>query len=388
MAQNKPLSGIRVLDLTQLLPGPLCTQHLADLGAEVIKIEPPKGGDPTRGMAGEQFSRMFLMTNRSKRSLALDLRSPEDLGIMHKLVATADVLVEGFRPGVTERLGVGYAQLAAINPRLVYCSISGFGQDGPLAKAAGHDINYECLAGVLEQTGNAGGMPSQGNFPVADLAGGTLSAAMGILAALLGVQRTGKGTHVDISMTDCLMAHNIGATAGLLNTGAPVPRGGDYLSGGMACYGVYQTADGRHLALGAIEIKFWQAFCNAIGRLDLIPRGHLLGEQGAQARAAVAAIIGAEDFDHWLRVFEGVDCCLTPVLRVDEALAHPNTVARGMVREVEHPLAGAHMEYAFPVRMSGYRFDERRPAPALGADNAAILLELGLEPALAHQGSL
>ncbi|MNN61079.1 formyl-coenzyme A transferase [compost metagenome] len=122
--------------------------------------------------------------------------------------------------------------------------------------------------------------------------------------------------------------------------------------------------------------------------MDLIPRGHLLGEQGAQARAAVAAIIGAEDFDHWLRVFEGVDCCLTPVLRVDEALAHPNTVARGMVREVEHPLAGAHMEYAFPVRMSGYRFDERRPAPALGADNAAILLELGLEPALAHQGSL
>ena len=381
MSQEKPLSGVRVLDLTQLLPGPLCTQHLADLGAEVIKIEPPKGGDPTRGLAGEQFSNMFLMLNRSKRSLALDLRSPEGLEIMHKLVATADVLVEGFRPGVMERLGVGYPQLSAINPRLVYCSISGFGQDGPLSQAAGHDINYECLAGVLEQTGSAKGAPAPGNFPVGDLAGGTLSAAMGILAALLGVQRTGKGTHVDISMTDCLMAHNICATASVQNTGGAVPRGGDYLSGGMACYGVYETADGRHLALGAIEIKFWQAFCSTIQREDLIARGHLIGEEGVQALDIVAGILRSQSLEHWVQVFEGVDCCLTPVLRIDEVISHPNTIARAVVREVDHPLAGKHMEYAFPIRMSGYRLDDRRPAPALGADNAALLLELGLETA-------
>lgn len=378
MAQAKPLSGIRVLDLTQLLPGPLCTQHLADMGAEVIKIEPPKGGDPNRGIGGEQFSTLFLLVNRNKRSLALDLRSPEGVEVVHRLAATADVVVEGFRPGVAERLGVGYAQLAKINPRLVYCSISGFGQDGPLAQTAGHDINYESLAGVLAQTGAAGGAPAQGNFPVADLAGGTLSAAMGILAALLGVQRTGQGTHVDVSMSDCLMAHNVVATSTVARTGRGAARGADYLSGGMACYGVYATADGRHLALGAIEIKFWQAFCTTIGRDDLTARGHLIGEQGAEAREAVAKVLASQSLAHWLQVFEGVDCCLTPVLELEEALDHPQAIARGMIREVHHPRAGAHLEYAFPIRMSGYCFDERRPAPELGADNSDILQELGL----------
>lgn len=378
MAQAKPLSGIRVLDLSQLLPGPLCTQHLADMGAEVIKIESPKGGDPNRGLDGEPFTALFLMVNRSKRSLALDLRTPEGIEVMQRLVATADVLVEGFRPGVAQRLGVGYAQMAAINPRLVYCSISGYGQDGPLAQAAGHDINYESLAGVLAQTGAAGGAPAQGNFPVADLAGGTLSAAMGILAALLGVQRTGRGTHVDVSMSDCLMAHNVVATATVAHTGKSAARGADYLSGGMACYGVYATADDRHLALGAVEIKFWQAFCTTLGRSDLIARGHLIGEAGVAAREEVAKVLASQPLAHWLNLFDGIDCCLSPVLALEQALDHPQVNARGMVRKVEHPLAGAHLEYAFPIRMSGYSFVDRRPAPELGADNADLLQELGL----------
>lgn len=380
MAQAKPLSGIRVLDLTQLLPGPLCTQHLADMGAEVIKIEPPKGGDANRGVGGEQFTRLFLLVNRSKRSLALDLRTPEGIEVVQRLVATADVLVEGFRPGVAQRLGVGYAQMAAINPRLVYCSISGFGQDGPLAQAAGHDINYQSLTGVLAQTGAAGGPPAQGNFPAADLAGGSLSAAMGILAALLGVQRNGQGTHVDVAMSDCLMAHNVVATSTVALTGRSAARGADYLSGGMACYGVYATADGRHLALGAIEIKFWQAFCTTLERPDLIARGHLLGEQGVATRDEVAGVLASQSLAHWLQVFDGVDCCLTPVLELEEALDHPQVNARGMVRNVNHPQAGEHLEYAFPLRMSGYALDERRPAPALGADNVDILQELGLQP--------
>lgn len=380
MTQHKPLAGVRVLDLTQLLPGPMCTLHLADMGAEVIKIEPPRGGDPTRGLDGEQFNGMFLMLNRNKRSLALDLRSEEGVAVLHRLAERADVLVEGFRPGVAERLGIGYARLAEINPRLVYCSITGYGQDGPLAQAAGHDINYESLAGVLEQTGVAGGPPAQGNFPVADLAGGALSAAMGILAALLGARDTGRGSHVDVAMTDCLMVHNIMSTVSWLRAGQAVPRGADYLSGGIACYGAYETADGRHLAVGAIEPKFWTAFCDAIERPDLSARGHVGGAKGAEARAEVAAVIRSQTLAHWQAVFADVDACVTPVLRVDEAVAHPHAVARGLLREETHPVAGRHSSYAFPIRMSGYRLDEARPAPALGADNAAIYAELGLAP--------
>ncbi|MBS0345902.1 MAG: CoA transferase [Proteobacteria bacterium] len=380
MNQAKPLAGVRVLDLTQLLPGPMCTLHLADMGAEVIKIEPPRGGDPTRGLDGEQFNGMFLMLNRNKRSLALDLRTDEGVAVLHRLAERADVLVEGFRPGVAERLGIGYARLAEINPRLVYCSITGYGQDGPLAQAAGHDINYESLAGVLEQTGVAGGPPAQGHFPVADLAGGALSAAMGILAALLGARNTGHGSHVDVAMTDCLMVHNIMSTVSWQRAGQAVPRGADFLSGGIACYGVYETADGRHLAVGAIEPKFWTAFCNAIERPDLYARGHVGGAKGAEARTEVAAVLRAQTLAHWQAVFANVDACVTPVLRVDEAVAHPHAQARSLLREDIHPVAGRHSSYAFPIRMSGYRLDEARPAPALGADNAAIYAELGLAP--------
>lgn len=376
MSLNQPLRGLRVIDLTQLLPGPMCTLHLADLGAEVIKIEPPGIGDPVRGETG--FTPMFLMLNRNKRSLTLNLREAADLALMHRLVATADVLVEGFRPGVAERLGIGYAQLNEINPRLVYCSITGYGQHGPLAQAAGHDINYQGYAGVLEQNGRADGAPAPGNFQAADLAGGALSAGLGILAALFDVSRSGHGRHVDIAMTDCLMALNLMPTTSWQQHGAPVARGTDYISGGLACYGTYATRDGRYLAVGALEMKFWRNFCDALQRPDLYDKGHLPGDHGAATRAEVAEQLASHDLAHWIEVFRDVDACTTPVLRVDEVFEHANSLARGMVAQATHPQAGSYRHYHCPLRMSDEPWPEPTPAPLLGADNEAIRRELGI----------
>lgn len=379
MTQTKPLAGVRILDLTQLLPGPMCTLHLADMGADVIKIEPPKYGDPVRGGQGK-FSTMFLMLNRNKRSVEVDLRSDDGLDLLKKLVATADVLVEGFRPGVTDRLGIGYQAMHDINPRLVYCSITGYGQDGPLSQAAGHDINYQALTGVLEQSGIAGAPPAQGNFPIADLAGGSMSAATGILAALFDAQRNGTGRHVDIAMADCLMALNIIATTAWQQTGRQaIPRGQDFLSGGLACYSIYETADGRHLAVGAVEMKFWRNVCDALERPDLYDQGHLPGKAGQTAKAEIAAIIAQHDLAHWSAIFANTDACTTPVLKIDEALQQPHVKARGMLVESSHPAADDYLQYACPLRMSGLDQEPPTPAPALGADNAAIKAELGLE---------
>ncbi len=377
----KPLSGVRVLDLTQLLPGPMCTLHLADMGAEVIKIESPKGGDPVRGHDGSGFSPMFLMLNRNKRSLALNLRTAEGAGVLRRLARDADVLVEGFRPGVLDRLGLGSDSLRAENPKLVVCSITGYGQDGPLSQAAGHDLNYQAIAGVLDQSGEMGRGPAQGNFPIADLAGGSLSAAMGILAALFDAQRTGRGRHVDIAMTDCVMAHNIMATSAYNSSGHSPPRGMDYLSGGLACYGCYRTSDGRYLAIGAIEMKFWKAVCDTLGRRDLYDKGHLGGRAGQVARAEIAAEIARRTLREWLAAFDGVDACVTPVLRIDEAVDHPQIAARGMAVRASHDALDDYVQYACPLRMSGFEFGIGRPPPALGADDVELLAEAGYDDA-------
>jgi crotonobetainyl-CoA:carnitine CoA-transferase CaiB-like acyl-CoA transferase len=253
----KPLQGVKVLDFTQLLPGPMCTQHLADMGADVLKLEPPGTGDAGRGPAGTGISHFFQMVNRNKRSLAINLRAPQSRDIVMKLVERSDILVEGFRPGVMARLGLGYDEVRAVNQKIVYCAITGYGHDGPFVQLGGHDINYQSYAGILEQSATPGGKPHPGNFPIADLAGGALSAAMAILAALFDAQRSGKGRFLDVSMTDCALALNAGPLAALNTYGRTIPPGNDVLSGGLPCYGTYATADGRHLAVGALEPKFW-----------------------------------------------------------------------------------------------------------------------------------
>ncbi len=376
---DKPLSGIRVLDFTQYLPGPLATQHLGDLGADVIKVENRVGGDLARPQPGGGTSRMFLLLNRNKRSLALDLRRPEGAAIARRLAGEVDVLIEGFRPGVMNRLGLGYEALRAVNPRLVYCSISGYGQDGPWSQLGGHDINYQSMAGVLEQSGTAGGPPAPGGFQVGDVAGGALTAAMTVLAALLDAGRSGRGRYLDVSMTDASLVNMVSAMAAMdtYGQGQPMARGEDYVTGCLPCYGVYETADGRWLALGALEPQFWQALCEAARRPDLIPKAWAMGPQAAAAKAEVAELVRSRSLADWQSLLDGVDGCATPVLRLDEVVAHPLTQARGMVAEGVGPDGERYRHFTFPVKMSDFQFTVDRRPPRLGEHSDEILRSLG-----------
>jgi len=255
----------------------------------------------------------------------------------------------------------------------VYCSITGYGQTGPLAAKAGHDTNYQGYAGISIQTVVDGSRPSPGNFPIADLAGGSLSAVVGILAALFDAQRTGKGRHVDIAMTDCAMAHNTNALSGKISAGGQSPAPGrDLLNGSLPCYRTYATADGRHLAFGALEPKFWIAFCQAVERPDLIPRGWERGEAHDATVADIAALVQQRTLAQWVVFLDNVDACVTPILTLDEALAHPHTQARGMTVEV-----GGLTQFACPFAMTDFEFTVDRLPPALGEHNAEVLQELG-----------
>ncbi|MEJ8845857.1 CaiB/BaiF CoA-transferase family protein [Variovorax rhizosphaerae] len=379
-----PLTGVRVLDLTRLLPGPVCTMHLADLGADVIKIEDTGAGDYAAPA-------LRALVHRNKRAIRLDLKQPEGVAVLHALVRDADVLVESFRPGVTDRLGVGWEALSRINPKLVYCSITGYGQTGPNRDDAGHDLNYCAMAGVSDQIGRDGDAPALSNVPIADLIGGSLTSAMGLLAALFDASRTGRGRHVDIAMADSMLAHTVVPMVTLARNGQTAPAGTDRLSGGLPCYAFYATLDGRQLAVGALERKFWDRFCDAIERDDLKPL-HMPADpaSAARVRAEVAGLIGAQPLAHWEAAFEDTDCCVTPVRRLEEALQDPHFKARGMV--IEAAGEGGAAQFACPVKMSDYTFEVRRPAPAPGEHNDEILAEAGYAidavAALRRQGVL
>lgn len=367
-----PLEGVKVLDLTAMLPGAICTQFLADLGAEVTKIEPPEHGEAARGPKGTPPGGIFHVTNRNKKSYAIDLKSADGVVTAHRLIAGAQVLVESFRPGVLDRLGLGWEAARAINPALIYCSITGYGQTGPLAQKAGHDINYQCMGGLAGQNVVDGSRPSPGGMPVADLGGGALTSAVGILAALFDAQRTGEGRHVDIAMADAAMALNVAALSSKMMFGGRDPQPGrDILSGGLPCYMTYRTADDRFLAVGALEPKFWQAFCMALGRPDLIARGWDMGPKRDAAVAEVADVIAQKSLAEWTALLEDVDACATPVLTLEESLEHANATARGMVIEVDG--GGARTtQYALPIRMSGFDFAVRLAPPLLGEHNAEL----------------
>jgi len=373
-SRAKPLAGLRVLDLTRLLPGPVATQHLADLGADVVKIEDTGEGDYARTMGAKpgETSAFFRLVNRNKRALRLDLKQPEGVAVFRRLTLSADVVVEGFRPGVMDKLGIGYAALAEINPRLVFCSISGYGQDGPYAQRAGHDINYIGYAGVLDQIGAAGGPPAVPNFQIGDLLGGALAPLVGLLASVIDARASGRGRKVDVAMTDAVFAHAVFPLAGLLARLAPPPRGADLLSGGVPCYGVYATADGRHMAVGALEKKFWELLCDTLGRPDLKPFHLAFGAKGEQAKRELAAVFASRPQSHWVGVFDKVDCCVTPVLHIGEALDNEQLQARGMVVEVD-----GLPQLAPPYKLSGYEFTVERAAPVPGQHSEEILREAG-----------
>ena len=377
--ETGPLAALRVLDLTRLLPGPVCTLYLADLGADVVKVEDTGAGDYARNLGNRPgtVSAFFRAVNRNKRSAALNLKDPRGREAFIALVRSADVVIESFRPGVVANLAIEYETLAAVNPRLVYASISGYGQTGPRAQAAGHDINYLGYAGVLEQTGARDGPPALCNLQIADLLGGSAAAAIGILAALVGAERTGRGRHVDVAMADAALAHNIFALHALTQWGRTLPRGEDLLTGGVPCYGVYGTKDGRWLAVGALEDKFWQALCATIERADLVPLAFALGDEGKRVRRELDAVFGSAPLAHWIERFADVDCCVTPVNTLDEALVDPQFVARAMV--VERP--DGTRQYAPPFRLSGHEFAVTRDAPAQGEHTAEILREAGYDAA-------
>jgi crotonobetainyl-CoA:carnitine CoA-transferase CaiB-like acyl-CoA transferase len=340
-----PLEGIRVLDLTRLLPGAFCTMLLADLGADVIKVEEPGTGDYMRLTPPlvDGQSALFEALNRNKRSVTLNLKSDQGRGLLLTLVDQSDVLVEGNRPGVMNRLGLGWDVLHARNPRLVMCSITGYGQDGPFANRAGHDINYMATAGGLGLNGAKDGPPIPLAVQVADIGGGGLRPAVAILGALVAVQRGGEGRWIDASMTDAavsFLALAFAARAG----GETVARGDQRLAGRYPCYRVYACHGGGFYSVGALEPKFWSALCGALERPDLVDAQF---SEAAKDHATMEEIFASRTRDEWQRTLSKLDACCEPVLELDEVPAHPQIGARGVLnamRQGHAPGLGEHTQ--------------------------------------------
>jgi crotonobetainyl-CoA:carnitine CoA-transferase CaiB-like acyl-CoA transferase len=362
----QPLSDILVLDFTTLLPGPLATLMLAEAGAEVIKIERPGGEDMRHYQPrfdGE--SAMFALLNRGKKSLVLDLKLDTDRAKLRPLLVRADVLVEQFRPGVMVRLGLGYDAVAAINPRLVYCSITGYGQRGPRADEAGHDLNYIGSTGLLALNPGSLDRPTVPPALIADIGGGTLPAVMNILLGLRQRDRTGRGTHIDVAMTDAMFTFATHALASGQATGQFPGMGGSRLTGGSPRYQIYPTKDGKLVCCAALEQRFWEPFCAAIGLAsDLVDDSRNL----AMTRAPVAAIIADRTAEEWRPLLAAADCCVTVMATLEEALHDPHFVARGLFAHKVAGPGGAIMP-ALPVPIDqAFRDDPAniKAVPALG----------------------
>jgi crotonobetainyl-CoA:carnitine CoA-transferase CaiB-like acyl-CoA transferase len=379
-----PLEGVKVLDLTRLLPGGYCSLLLADFGADVIKVEDTGAGDYIRwsppfveGADESAKGALFLALNRNKRSVRIDLKNERGKEVLLRLVKDADVLLEGFRPGVLDRLGVGYDVLLEANPGLVICPITGYGQDGPYRDRSGHDMNYLGLIGVLGMQGEGPDtIPVQGAGQMADLGGGGLMAAVGVLTALHHRDRTGEGQVVDVSMADGALSW-MAMVAPRVLAGEPAPpRGRDTLTGKYVCYRPYQCADGW-VTLGALEPKFFAAWCDGVGREDL--KAHQFDEPGSDAHAEVERIFMERTRDEWQAFASEYDCCLEPVLDLAEALDSELVRAREMVVEIDQPGATAPVQLlGVPIKMSATPGDPGRlPGPALGEHTEDVLREAG-----------
>ncbi len=378
---STPLSALKILDFSALLPGPFATMLLADLGAEVIRIESPAAPDVVRYLppivGGE--SAWHATLNRSKRSLALDLKQPAAVAIIEQLLPAYDIVLEQFRPGVMERLDLGYERLRAINPRLIYCSLSGYGQTGPLRDRAGHDINFLALSGIASHGGRAAHKPALPGVQVADIGGGSMFAILGILAAVIQRDQTGEGQHVDVSMFDGAVAWNALAAAQYFASGDSPGIETELLNGG-GIYDFYETGDGRYLAVGSLEPKFWLAFCETIERPELAA---LVNRTDANSRRslkeALAQSIAARPLHEWEARFAKVDACVEPVLTTEEMTRHPQTAARGLIVHVPDAAGGAHPQIGHPVKFTGAQPVYRHSGARLGAHTDGILRELGYD---------
>ncbi len=370
---QRSLEGIRVLDLSRLLPGPFLTMVLADMGADVIKIEAPVIGDYMRQlppMRGKMSGR-YLSVNRDKRSVVLNLKDEAGRNALLRMVEKADVVVESFRPGVMKKLGIDFESLRKRNDKIVFCSLSGYGQDGPYQKRAGHDLNYIALAGVLAMGGEKNGKPAMPGTQIADLAGGALWGATAILGALVGRERCGA-QHLDISMTEGSLAL-LAAEIGNMDCAETTPtRGAESLNGGLACYSVYETKDNKFLSVGALEPKFWMAFNLAIGRKGDMSEVIAPAAKQELLRVEIAEILLQKTRDEWGTIFAAHDCCTEVVLEIDELQEHPLHKARDVFFTIPSE-AGEVLQVRTPVGQA----HAKSLAPTLGEHSEEVLREFG-----------
>jgi len=379
------LEGIKIIDLTRLAPGPYCTMILADLGADVIKVEEP--GPPT-GRRAEQAGQApemprtlerdvpYNALNRNKRSIGLNLKHQDARNIFYKLTEAADVVVEEFRPGVTKRLGIDYETLSKINPKIIYCAITGYGQDGPYQNLVGHDINYISTAGALGAIGEQGRKPAIPLNLLADFAGGGMHGAIGVLAALMARGRTGKGQFVDIAMADGVVSLLSSALSNYFLTGDVLERGATALGGAVPQYNTYQCQDGKYLSLGSLEPWFFANLCRAVGREDLIP--YPWDESKRQELFNhLTSVFKTKPRDEWVEILRQTDTCVAPVYLFDELDKDPHLIHRKMIVEVEHPAAGKVKQAGISVKLSDTPGEIRRLAPRSCEHTDEVLKELG-----------
>ncbi len=374
-----PLASLKILDFSTLLPGPFASLLLADMGAQVLRVESPSRMDLVRVLPphvdGTSASHAYL--NRNKRCIALDLKQAEAVEVVKQLVQEYDIVLEQFRPGVMDKLGVGYEALKAINPKLIYVSITGYGQTGPLRDRAGHDINYLALAGVASYTGRRESGPLPLGVQLADIGGGSLHGVMGLLAAVIHRQQTGEGQQVDVSMTDCAFSLHGMAGAGYLAAGVEPEMEGLALNGG-SFYDYYRTRDGRWFSVGSLEPQFMQQFCAAIGRPELAARGLSPKAEDQQAlKREIAIAFEKHDFSEWQARFAALDACVEPMLSIAEAVEHPQLRERGVVTQVPTGQGGEQPQIACPIRFSAGLPEPRHIGAALGAHTAEVMAELG-----------
>ncbi len=374
------LVGIRVLDLTRFYPGPFCTQILADLGAEVTKIEAPPEGDPSRAGPTRigRFGSTFVMLNRSKKSVMLNLKDKAGVEVFRRLSGKADVVIENFRPGVTEKLGIGYNQLRRDNRKLIYCSLTGYGQDGPYSGRAGHDINFVGYSGVGSVTGLRGGPVVPLGIQAADIAGGALMAAFAVMAALYHREKTGRGQYIDVSMLDGLVAVGQTLFGELQAQGASPAPGEGELNGGYPVYGVYETKDGKYFSIGGLEEKFWQNFCLKAGRMDLMEiHWSGMGKDRDRLEKELKKIFKTKTRDEWTQLLAGAEACASPVLTIEEAMNDEHLNSRGMFVEGPSPDGEPVKQVAMPIKFSDIEPDGPRAAPKLGEHTDEILQSVG-----------
>jgi alpha-methylacyl-CoA racemase len=372
------LSDVKILDLSTLLPGPYASMVLADLGAKVLRVESPTRVDLVREMSPQvgTSSAAHQYLNRSKESIALDLKQPEAIEIIKALVEEYDVVLEQFRPGVMDRLGIGYEALKTVNPKIIYCAITGYGQTGPYKDRAGHDLNYLAIAGISSYSKRKEQSPIPQGIQIADVAGGSLHGVIGILTALHHRQRTGEGQMIDISMTDCAFALNAMSGAGAL-AGNEIPTAESQLLNGGTFYDYYQTSDGRYLSVGSLEPKFFSDLCQLLNLEHLLP---LVDNASAQQKIkdSFTHAFMQKTYQQWQAIFIKLDLCVEPVLNLKEASEHPQILARDLIVDVPHPQTGTQKQLSCPIKFSVYQPEYQQAGGELGVDGKQVLSKLGL----------